>query len=90
MTQEAHTIQVLQAIIKPNKKTMTKCRFILMNKGVCESDFICEVEKPLIDESITMEFDGEFKTYEVTFVQHTFNFIDKTFKYVMVTGIRKN
>ena len=69
---------------------MTKCRFILMNKGVCEHDFICEVEKPLMDESITLEFDGEFKTYEVTFIQHTFNLFYSTFKYVMVTGIRKN
>ena len=34
---------------------MTKCRFILMNKGVCESDFVCEVEKPLIDESRFMD-----------------------------------
>jgi|LakMenEpi05May12_1017382.scaffolds.fasta_scaffold00181_14 hypothetical protein len=90
MTQEAHTIQVLQAIIKTNKiKNMAKCRFILMNKGVCESDFICDVEKPLIDESITMEFDNEFKTYEVTFVQHTFK-KNGEFKYIMVTGIRKN
>ena len=65
---------------------MTKCRFILMNKGVCEHDFICEVEKPLIDELITMEEDA---TYEVTFIQHTF-LSNGTFKYVMVTGIRKN
>lgn len=68
---------------------MTKCRFILMNKGVDEHDFTCEVEKPLIDEQITMELDGEFKTYEVVFIQHTFK-KDGTFKYIMVTGIRKN
>lgn len=68
---------------------MTKCRFILMNKGVCEHDFVCEVEKPLIDESITMESDSGFKTYDVAFVQHTFK-KDGTFKYVMITGIRKN
>ena len=68
---------------------MTKCRFILMNKGVCEHDFVCEVEKPLIDESITMESDSGFKTYDVEFVQHTFK-KDGTFKYVMITGIRKN
>lgn len=68
---------------------MTKCRFILMNKGVCEHDFISEVEKPLIDESITMESDGGFMTYEVTFIQHTFK-KNGEFKWVMVTGIRKN
>ena len=68
---------------------MTQCRFILMNKGVCEHDFICEVEKPLIDESITMEIDDEFETYDVTFIQHFFK-KNGTFKYVMVTGIRKN
>lgn len=68
---------------------MTRCRFVLMNGGVCESDFICEVEKPLIDEQITMEFDNGFKTYDVTFIQHMFK-KDGTFKYVMVTGIRKN
>lgn len=89
MTQEAHTIQALQVIIKPNKKTMTKCRFILMNKGVDEHDFILEVEKPLMGELITMEFDGEFKTYEVAFIQHTFTTY-RQFKYVMITGIRKN
>jgi hypothetical protein len=43
-----------------------------MNKGVCEHDFISEVEKPLIDESITMESDSNGMTYEVTFIQHTF------------------
>lgn len=68
---------------------MTKCRFILMNKGVCESDFVCEVEKPLIGESITMESDSGFKTYEVTFIQHTFK-KNGEFKWIMVTGIRKN
>lgn len=68
---------------------MTKCRFILMNKGVCDHDFICEVEKPLIDESITMESDSGFKTYEVTFIQHTFK-KNGEFKWIMVTGIRKN
>lgn len=68
---------------------MTKCRFILMNKGVCEHDFICEVEKPLIDESITMESDSGFITYEVTFIQHFFK-KSGMFKYIMVTGIRKN
>ena len=68
---------------------MSKCRFILMNKGVCEHDFIREVEKPLIDESITIESDSDFLTYEVTFIQHTFK-ENGTFKYVMVTGIRKN
>jgi len=67
---------------------MTKCRFILMNKGVCDHDFICEVEKPLIGESITIEFDNKFKTYEVIFIQHTFK-KDGTFKYVMVSGINK-
>jgi hypothetical protein len=60
-----------------------------MNKGVCDHDFISEVEKPLIDEQITMELDGEFKTYEVTFIQHIFT-IHRQFKYVMITGIRKN
>lgn len=60
-----------------------------MNKGVCEHDFISEVEKPLIDESITMESDGGFMTYEVTFIQHTFK-KNGEFKWVMVTGIRKN
>lgn len=68
---------------------MTKCRFILMNKGVCDHDFICEVEKPLMDESITMESDSGFKTYEVTFIQHTFK-KNGEFKWIMVTGIRKN
>ena len=68
---------------------MTKCRFILMNKGVCDHDFICEVEKPLIDESITMESDSGFITYEVTFIQHTFK-KNGEFKWIMVTGIRKN
>ena len=68
---------------------MSKCRFILMNKGVCEHDFIREVEKPLIDESITMESGSDFLTYEVTFIQHTFK-ENGAFKYVMVTGIRKN
>lgn len=68
---------------------MTKCRFILMNKGVCDHDFVCEVEKPLINESITMESDSGFKTYEVTFIQHTFK-KNGEFKWIMVTGIRKN
>ena len=69
---------------------MTKCRFILMNKGVCEYDVIInDVKKPLINESITMESDDEFRTYEVTFIQHTFD-KNGVFKYVMVTGIKKN
>lgn len=68
---------------------MSKCRFILMNKGVVEHDFIREVEKPLIEESITIESGSDFLTYEVTFIQHTFK-ENGTFKYVMVTGIRKN
>ena len=68
---------------------MTKCRFILMNKGVDEHDFTCEAERPLIDEHITVASGSSIKTYEVVFIQHTFK-EDGTFKYIMVTGIRKN
>lgn len=67
---------------------MTQCRLILMNNGVREYDFIGEVEKPLIDESITMESDSALTTYEIVLIQHVFG-KNGVFKYVMVTGIRK-
>lgn len=68
---------------------MTRCRFVLMNGGVCESDFTdySIASKPLIGECITMESDSGFKTYEIVAIQHTFK-KDGTFKYIIVTGKR--
>ena len=81
--------ETLLPFVKKAKSVGAKLVNTKANKPRNKVDFVCEVEKPLIDESITMESDGGFMTYEVTFIQHTFK-KNGEFKWIMVTGIRKN
>jgi hypothetical protein len=68
---------------------LTSVRLILMHQGRTEHDFELNMEKPIKGEIISMANpDGTQNDYDIEFIQHWFNEYG-TYKYVLVTGIRK-
>lgn len=69
---------------------LTSVRLILMHQGRTEHDFELNMEKPIKGEIISIANpDGTQNDYDIEFIQHWFNEYG-TYKYVLVTGIRKH
>lgn len=71
---------------------MSRIRLVLMDKGSEDWNFICEMELPRIDETITHR--GE--SYDVKFIQYMIEDIyspggvnSKELDHILVTGIKK-